>query len=129
VFIGNAVAPSIGGKGFGTAESGRSVAPTRPRAMSPRPASPSQQHADLLARELPLELGFLAVEGFSPDSLLNAVSLAPDAVEPVDQLLNEGKINEEIYYRALANYLGCQYYCGDPPLARTFDPVKGCDVE
>jgi glycosyltransferase XagB len=108
-----------------TGESGRSVAPIHPGAMPSRSSSPNQQHTDLLARELPLELAFLAAEGFSPDSLLSAASSAPDAVGPVDQLLNEGKITEETYYRALANHLGCQYYCGDPPLARTFDAVKG----
>jgi hypothetical protein len=39
--------------------------------------------------------------------------------------LSEGKVTEEAYYRALASHLGCQYYCGEPPLARAFDAVKG----
>jgi glycosyltransferase XagB len=39
--------------------------------------------------------------------------------------VSEGKLTEEVYYRALADHLGCQYYCGYPPLARSFDAVKG----
>jgi cellulose synthase/poly-beta-1,6-N-acetylglucosamine synthase-like glycosyltransferase len=70
-------------------------------------------------------LAFLAAEGFSSEPLLNAVSAAPKSVLPIDQLLSEGKITEEAYYRALASHLGCQYYCGDPPFARSFDAVKG----
>ena len=81
--------------------------------------------ADPATPGLPPELAFLAAEGFSPEPLLNAMSAAPRAVRPVDQLLNEGDIAEEIYYRALASHLGCQYYCGDPPLSRAFDAVKG----
>ncbi len=85
---------------------------------------PTHEEADLVARVLPPELDFLAVEGFSPEPLINAVVSASKAVLPVDQLLSEGKLTEEIYYRALANHLGCQYYCGDPPLGRAFDAVK-----
>ena len=90
-----------------------------------RVSLPSREHADLVARGLPPELVFLAAEGFSPEPLLNAVAAAPKAVRPVDQLLSEGKITEEVYYRALASHLGCQYYSGDPPFARAFDAVKG----
>ena len=79
----------------------------------------------LVARVLPPELAFLAAEGFSPEPLFNALVAVPKAVRPVDQLLSEGKLTEEAYYRALANHLGCQYYCGTPPLARTVDAVKG----
>ena len=53
------------------------------------------------------------------------MSAAPKTVLPVDQLLSEGKITEEAYYRALASHLGCQYYSGSPPFARAFDAVKG----
>ena len=70
-------------------------------------------------------LAFLAAEGFPSEPLLNAVSAAPKTVPPVDQLLSEGKITEEAYYRALASHLGCQYYSGSPPFARAFDAVKG----
>jgi cellulose synthase/poly-beta-1,6-N-acetylglucosamine synthase-like glycosyltransferase len=108
-----------------TRESSKSLALRHTRTVSSRATSPSHQRSDLLARELPLELVFLATEGISPEALLSAVNSAPEAVQPVDQLLGEGNLTEEIYYRALANHLGCQYYCGDPPLARTFDPVKG----
>jgi glycosyltransferase XagB len=86
---------------------------------------PSHARADLVAPGLPPELAFLATEGFSVEPLLHAVSAAPRAVRPVDQLLNEGKIAEEVYYRSLASHLGCQYYSGEPPLARAFDAVKG----
>ena len=113
-----------------TSEPTKSLAPLRPRAITPRVTSLTDQHADPLARELPLELAFLAAEGFSPEWLLSAANSAPDGVLPVDQLLSEGKITEEIYYRALASHLGCQYYCGDHRLARNFDPVKAlrCSV-
>src|ERR1700722_11930312 len=85
----------------------------------------SHEQAALVARVLPPEWAFLAAEGFSPEPLLNALVAAPRAVRPVDQLLSEGKLTEEVYYRALANHLGCQYYCGTPPLARTVDAAKG----
>lgn len=86
-------------------------------------APPGHPRADL-APGLPPELAFLAAEGFAPEHLLNAVSAAPRSVRPADQLLSEGKITEEVYYRALAGHLGCQYYCGEPPLAQAFDAVK-----
>jgi glycosyltransferase XagB len=90
-----------------------------------RTSLPAHEHAGHVARELPPELAFLASEGFSSEPLLNAISAAPKAVLPVDQLLSQGKISEEIYYRALASHLGCQYYCGAPPFGRAFDPIKG----
>jgi glycosyltransferase XagB len=107
-----------------TSEHSASPAPLRTRAIPPRAMSFSYEPGALLARELPQGLAFPPTEGFSPESLLNATSSAPEGVLPVDQLLSEGKIAEETYYRALANHLGCQYYSGEPPLARTFDPVK-----
>jgi glycosyltransferase XagB len=94
----------------------------RPHARIPLP---TREQPDLITRVLPPELAFLAAEGFSPELLLNAVVAASRAVLPVDQLLSEGKITEEFYYRALASHLGCQYYCGYPPLAHAFDAVKG----
>jgi glycosyltransferase XagB len=90
-----------------------------------RASSPPHEHADHVGRGLPPELAFLASEGFSSEPLLNAVSAAPQSVAPVDQLLSDGKITEEVYYRALASHLGCQYYSGAPPFARSFDAVKG----
>ncbi len=90
-----------------------------------RVSSPTQEQADLVARVLPPELAFLAAEGFSPEPLLSAVGTAPKAIAPLDQLLSEGRMSEEFYYRILARHLGCQYYCGEPPLARAFDAVKG----
>jgi glycosyltransferase XagB len=94
----------------------------RPHARLPLPI---REQADLITRVLPPELAFLAAEGFSPEWLLNAVVAPSGSVLPVDQLLSEGKITEELYYRALANHLGCHYYSGYPPLADTFDAVKG----
>ena len=111
-----------------TNEGRNAPAPTlRASARSPheRASSPSHGHADHVARGLPPELAFLAAEGFPSEPLLNAVSAAPKTVLPVDQLLSEGKITEEAYYRALASHLGCQYYSGSPPFARAFDAVKG----
>jgi cellulose synthase/poly-beta-1,6-N-acetylglucosamine synthase-like glycosyltransferase len=90
-----------------------------------RISSSSLERADPVARVLPPELAFLAAEGFSPEPLLSAVGEAPKAIGPLDQLLSEGRMSEEFYYRTLARHLGCQYYCGEPPLAQAFDAVKG----
>ena len=108
-------------------ESNHSPLALRPSARwsHDRTSLPAHEHADHLVRELPPELAFLASEGFPSEPLLNAIRAAPKAVLPVDQLLSQGKISEEIYYRALANHLGCQYYSGAPAFARAFDPVKG----
>jgi glycosyltransferase XagB len=98
-------------------------------AAAPRPhvrvSLPTEEQADLVARVLPPELALLAAEGFSPEPLLSAVGAASKAIAPLDQLLSEGRMSEEFYYRILARHLGCQYYCGEPPRARAFDPVKG----
>ena len=84
----------------------------------------NRDQAALVAGALPPELAFLTAEGFSPQPFLNALVATPKAVRAVDQLLSEGKLTEEVYYRALASHLGCHYYCGTPPLARTGDAVK-----
>jgi cellulose synthase/poly-beta-1,6-N-acetylglucosamine synthase-like glycosyltransferase len=99
------------------------VGPHRPR--HPRIPPLIREQADLIGHILPPELAFLAPEGISSGPLLDAVVAASGAVDPVNQLLSEGNLTEEIYYRALADHLGCQYYCGYPPLARSFDAVKG----
>ena len=71
-------------------------------------------------------MAFLSAAGFLPDQLLvDAVGRTRNAARPLNQLLSNGKIAEEAYYRALASHLGCAYYTGDPPLARSFDAVKG----
>jgi len=74
---------------------------------------------------LPLELGFIAGQGLSPQSLMSAVKAAPLGVRPLDALLNEGILHEDAYYGALARHLGCDYYRGDPPFAAGFDAVRG----
>ena len=89
--------------------------------VSPR----GYEQTDLRVPGLPAELAFLALEGFSPESPLNAGGAVLKDVPPLNQLLSEGRISEEAYYRGLAEHLGCQYYCGEPPLARAFDAVKG----
>ena len=86
---------------------------------------PDKEQADLGTRELPLELAFLAAEDLSPELMEEGVGATPRAVWSLDRLLSEGKIIEEAYYRALAIHLGCEYYSGDPPLAGSFDAVKG----
>jgi glycosyltransferase XagB len=88
---------------------------------APRP----NPQTDLAAAGLPPELAFLAAEGFSPERLLNAIGAAPNAVRPLHELLSEGLISEDVYYRALARHLGCEYYNGDPPLAAAFDAMRG----
>ena len=85
----------------------------------------AHEQTDLAAPGLPPELAFLAAEGFSPERLLAAIGAPPKAVRPLDKLLSEGLISEEVYYRALARHLGCQYYNGDPPLAAAFDAMRG----
>jgi glycosyltransferase XagB len=89
--------------------------------------APLRPHAqtDLAAAGLPPELAFLAAEGFSPERLLDAIGAAPNAVRPLHELLSEGLISEDVYYRALARHLGCEYYNGDPPLAAAFDAMRG----
>jgi cellulose synthase/poly-beta-1,6-N-acetylglucosamine synthase-like glycosyltransferase len=90
-----------------------------------RTSVPNHEHAVLVSSGLPKELAFLAGEGFSPELLVETVGATPTAVRPLNRLLSDGKITEEAYYRALASHLGCMYYNGDPPLAASFDAVKG----
>ena len=90
-----------------------------------RVSVPNHEQAALVSGGLPKELAFLAGEGCSPELLVEAVGATPTAVRPLNRLLNDGKITEEAYYRALASHLGCMYYTGDPPLAASFDAVKG----
>jgi hypothetical protein len=77
------------------------------------------------AKFLPLELRFVAQLGFAPELLWKALRNAPDGVRPLDVLLGEGVIPEESYYRALARYLGSEYYCGEPLFATDFDALRG----
>jgi hypothetical protein len=81
--------------------------------------------ADFIAPGLPPALAFLPAAGFSSEALLDAVGGPPRGAHPVDALLSEGIVREEAYYRALARHLGCQYYLGEPPFARSFDAIKG----
>ena len=90
-----------------------------------RTSVPNHGHAALVSSGLPKELAFLAGEGLSPELLVETVGATPTAVRPLNRLLSDGKITEETYYRALASHLGCMYYNGDPPLAASFDAVKG----
>src|SRR3984885_5216041 len=86
---------------------------------------PNKEQGDIGTRELPLELAFLAAEDLSPELMEERVGATRSAVWSLERLLSEGKIIEEAYYRALAIHLGCEYYNGDPPLADSFDAVKG----
>ncbi|HEX9169121.1 MAG TPA: hypothetical protein VF886_09375, partial [Roseiarcus sp.] len=105
------------------------IADAGPRASAPRPFGRAslrvREPTDFAAPGLPPELAFLAAEGFSPERLINAIGADPRAAGPVDKLLSEGLISEEVYYRALARHLGCQYYNGEPPLAGAFDALRG----
>src|SRR3984885_6828356 len=87
---------------------------------------PNKEQADIGTRGLPLELAFLAAEDISPELMEEGVGATRRAaLWSLERLLREGKITEEAYYRALAIHLGCEYYDGDPPLAGSFDAVKG----
>ena len=93
---------------------------------APHPASsPNHEQVELVARGLPQELAFLAAGGFSPEVLVEALGGTTTSSRPLNRLLSDGKITEEAYYQALASHLGCMYYSGDPPLAGSFDAVKG----
>ena len=95
---------------------------TFPFAFDRRP--PREAEADARAGALPPELDFIAGERVSGQRLLAALTAAPAGAPPLDVLLNEGMLPEETYYRALARRLGCEYYGGEPPFAKNFDPVK-----
>jgi glycosyltransferase XagB len=85
-----------------------------------------KETADIGTRELPLELAFLAGEDISPELMEEGLGATRGAAPwSLERLLGDGKIIEETYYRALATHLGCEYYNGDPPLAGSFDAVKG----
>jgi cellulose synthase/poly-beta-1,6-N-acetylglucosamine synthase-like glycosyltransferase len=80
---------------------------------------------DTRAAVLPPELGFIAAgHGVSPQRLLAALETAPHGVRPLDAVLKEGILPEDVYYRALARHLGCEYYSGDQPFGPGFDAVK-----
>jgi glycosyltransferase XagB len=80
---------------------------------------------DTRAAVLPPELGFIAAgHGVSPQHLLAALETAPLGVRPLDAVLKEGILPEDVYYRALARHLGCEYYRGDQPFGPGFDAVK-----
>jgi len=100
-----------------------------PRAGAARPfgRAPFRVHepGDLAAPVLPPELAFLAAQGFSTERLINTMGGASRRIRPLDRLLSEGLISEDVYYRALARYLGCPFYNGDPPLADAFDAMRG----
>jgi glycosyltransferase XagB len=109
-------------------ESGKNPRPAaRPSAQRPpgRASFRDYEPSDLTAPKLPPELAFLAAEGISPERLMHAIGAAPKTVRPLDKLLSEGLVSEEVYYRALARHLRCQYYSGEPPLARAFDAMRG----
>jgi glycosyltransferase XagB len=86
---------------------------------------PDQEQADLCRSRLPPELAFLAAEDLPLELMVEDGGATPSADWPLARLLSEGKIIEEMYYRALAIHLGCEYYSGNPPLAGSFDAVKG----
>ncbi len=96
-----------------------------PRAGPHSVSPPYHGLTDAVARGLPQELAFLAADEFSPEALVEALGGTSPAVRPLNRLLSDGKITEEAYYQALASHLGCVYYRGDPPLADSFDAIKG----
>ena len=90
-----------------------------------RGAPHNSQPSEVFARSLPRELDFLVRRGFSPQGLFGALAAAPRDVHPLDAILAEGVVEEEVYYRALARHLGCQYYSGAPLFAANLDAMKG----
>jgi hypothetical protein len=86
---------------------------------------PENEQVIASTREIPVELAFLDAEDISPELMTEGVGATPKAGWSLARLLSEGKIIEEVYYRALAIHLGCEYYSGEPPLAGSFDAVKG----
>ena len=94
-------------------------------ALALRSGLSAQQRAGRIGTAIPLELAFLAAEDLTPELMGGVSARAERRFGRLLGLLTEGKITEEPYYRALAIHLGCEYYNGDPPLANSFDAVKG----
>ena len=62
---------------------------------------------------------FSRSEGFSSELFLDALAAAREVRQPSRYLLlSEGRIVEEVYYRALARHLGCPYYIAASPRLR-----------
>ncbi len=111
------VSQGSGAPSISTPETAPDQAPARPPFRGNAPIRGA-------GRSLPVEIQFLAQHGVSADRLLRAVAAAPRGVEPLDAVLAEGVVDEETYYHALAQHLGCAYYVGEPPFDDTFDAVK-----
>jgi hypothetical protein len=78
---------------------------------------------DTRAAVLPPELGFIAAgHGVSPQHLLAALETAPLGVRPLDAVLKEGILPEDVYYRALA----ANIIAATSPSARGSTPSRAC---
>ncbi len=85
-----------------------------------RSLPPSREAGIPLPHDLEIVLG----EGVSWARLTTAIDDAPADVSPLQAVLSAGVIEEERFYRALAQRLGCAYYQGSPRFAEGFDAVR-----
>lgn len=73
-------------------------------------------------RSLPAEIAFLADAGVPTTLLHYAVQLARrQGVSPDEALLGEGLVEEEVFYRALAEYLHADFLSGESEIDRPDD--------
>lgn len=68
-------------------------------------------------RALPVEIGFLAGQGFAPAPLLDAVAIAEaSGTDAATALMMTGLMSETVYYRALARALDARFLAEPLPL-------------
>lgn len=69
------------------------------------------------ARALPVEIGFLAAQGFAPAMLVEAAAIAEaSGTDAATALMANGLMSEAAYYRALAQALGAPFIAELPSL-------------
>jgi cellulose synthase/poly-beta-1,6-N-acetylglucosamine synthase-like glycosyltransferase len=77
----------------------------------------------------PREIAFLAAFGAPAEALARAAEIAETlGVTPDMALLGEGMVQEEFFYRALADWLGAPYHIGAAPLDTTASPARALNV-
>ena len=73
----------------------------------------------------PREIAFLADYGAAPEMLLRAGEIAArQGVAPDLALLGEGLAQEEVFYRALADWLRVPFHVGSTPLDTSVSPAR-----
>jgi len=100
---------------------------TSERAPPPEPLGdtrPPQRAFDWTA-SMPPEIAFLAHRDIAPGALLFAAFEAGKSGVSADQvLLNEGLMNEDEFYRFLADHVKAPFYAGEIAIDAAVDPVE-----